>query len=138
MSSRRTRRELETVRVMIGLFCAGHHRPGGGDGDRGGCDEADRTSGDLSEAGPELCRDCSELWQYARQRVERCPLGRDKPTCLNCAVHCYQRAMQDRIREVMRYAGPRMPARHPILTLFHFLDGRRPTPQRGRAQGGRD
>ena len=26
-------------------------------------------------------------------------------------------------REVMRYAGPRMVYRHPILALFHLLDG---------------
>jgi hypothetical protein len=28
----------------------------------------------------------------------------------------------------MRYAGPRMMFRHPILTLYHFLDGRREEP----------
>jgi len=24
----------------------------------------------------------------------------------------------------MRFAGPRMALRHPVLSLFHFLDGR--------------
>jgi len=30
-----------------------------------------------------------------------------------------------KIREVMRYSGPRMTFRHPILALFHVLDGLR-------------
>jgi hypothetical protein len=39
--------------------------------------------------------------------------------------------MRERIREVMRYAGPRMPLRHPILSIFHFIDGKRPAPAKG-------
>jgi hypothetical protein len=30
----------------------------------------------------------------------------------------------------MRYAGPRMTWRHPLLTLFHLLKGRKPAPPR--------
>jgi hypothetical protein len=33
--------------------------------------------------------------------------------------------MSDKIRTVMRYAGPRMLLRHPILAIGHLLDGRR-------------
>ncbi len=33
--------------------------------------------------------------------------------------------MRERIRDVMRFAGPRMPWRHPYLTLRHMLDGRK-------------
>jgi hypothetical protein len=39
--------------------------------------------------------------------------------------------MRERIREVMRYAGPRMILRHPILAIWHLLDGRRQEPLRG-------
>lgn len=98
---RRTRREMRTVRAMIGIYCRGRH--GGG---------------------RELCGECSELWDYAVRRVDRCPLRDDKPTCLNCPIHCYQPAMREKIRSVMRYAGPRMAWRHPVLSLYHFLDGR--------------
>jgi hypothetical protein len=31
--------------------------------------------------------------------------------------------MKEKIRAVMRYAGPLMIYRHPILALFHFIDG---------------
>ena len=41
--------------------------------------------------------------------------GDDKPTCANCKVHCYSEAMRERVRDVMRYAGPRMLWRHPVL-----------------------
>ena len=54
--------------------------------------------------------------------------GTGKPTCSKCPVHCYKPEMRDRIREVMRYAGPRMYKRHPILTFFHVLDGFGKTP----------
>jgi len=48
--------------------------------------------------------------------------------CNLCQVHCYSEAMRARVREVMRYAGPRMPLRHPWLALRHLLAKRRPAP----------
>lgn len=100
---RRTRREMKTVRRMIGIYCRGNH--GGG---------------------RDLCAECDELWIYAVRRVERCPLRVDKPACADCEVHCYRPDMRERIRRVMQYAGPRMAWRHPVLAFFHLLDGRRP------------
>lgn len=32
------------------------------------------------------------------------------------------------MREVMRFAGPRMLARHPWLAIMHLIDDRRPAP----------
>ncbi|MFC2093216.1 nitrous oxide-stimulated promoter family protein [Bacteroidota bacterium] len=32
--------------------------------------------------------------------------------------------MKENIRTAMRYAGPRMFYRHPILSLLHYLDNR--------------
>ena len=37
-------------------------------------------------------------------------------------------AMRARVKDVMRYAGPRMTWRHPLLALDHMLSGRRPAP----------
>jgi hypothetical protein len=39
--------------------------------------------------------------------------------------------MRDRVKEVMRFSGPRMLLRHPILAIRHLLDGRR---ERGEAK----
>jgi hypothetical protein len=35
---------------------------------------------------------------------------------------------REEVRVVMRYAGPRMISRHPILALWHLIDGRREAP----------
>jgi hypothetical protein len=104
----RLRREWRTIEAMIALACEKRH---------GGARRA-------------LCADCRELADYARARLERCPFGEAKSTCANCRVHCYRAAMRERVREVMRFAGPRMLARHPYLALLHVLvDERRPAPE---------
>lgn len=41
-----------------------------------------------------------------------------KPARL-CPVHCYKRDMRERMRQVMRYAGPRMLWVHPVAALRH-------------------
>ncbi|UCD76454.1 MAG: nitrous oxide-stimulated promoter family protein, partial [Phycisphaerales bacterium] len=81
-----------------------------------------------SGGGGGLCPDCAELAEFARFRLDKCPYGEDKPTCANCPVHCYQPHMRRRIQEVMRFSGPRMLLSHPILAIFHLLDGRRVAP----------
>jgi hypothetical protein len=93
-------REIETVRLMINLYCRGHH---------GG-----RES---------LCTECGGLFDYVKQRLEKCPLKDNKPKCSKCSVHCYKPAMREKIKGVMRYSGPRMIFRHPILTCKHYLRG---------------
>jgi hypothetical protein len=47
----------------------------------------------------------------------------EKPVCVKCPVHCYQRFRREQVKAVMRYAGPRMLWRHPILSLRHWVDG---------------
>jgi hypothetical protein len=37
------------------------------------------------------------------------------------------------VRDVMRYAGPRMLTRHPWLAIAHLIDGQRPAPPRPNA-----
>lgn len=93
--------ELKTIARMIGLYCRGHnHAPTG------------------------LCEACSELLAYAEGRIGKCPFGVGKPVCNQCTVHCYKPDMRERVREVMRYAGPRMMARHPILAIRHLVRSR--------------
>lgn len=100
-------REFKTIATMVQLYCRFHHR---------------------TERG-RLCRDCGALHDYARRRLERCVFGEDKPTCANCTVHCYKAAMRERVRAVMRWAGPRMLWRHPIMTVRHLIAERRPAPE---------
>jgi len=101
----RLTRERKTVTAMLRIYCRGHH------GDR-----------------RELCEECAQLHAYAMCRLDRCPFGADKPACAACPIHCYKADRREQIRQVMRYAGPRMLWRHPLLAIRHLLDGRRPVP----------
>ena len=103
----RLAREARTIQLMVKLYCHNHHH---------------RAAGSL-------CADCQELIDYALLRLEKCPFQENKSTCAHCAVHCYQRSMRERVRVVMRWAGPRMLLHHPILAVLHLLDGFRPAPK---------
>ena len=102
----RRAREHQTIAAMIACYCRGHHR--GGD---------------------RLCPGCQGLLDYATVRLDRCRFGEEKPTCAKCPVHCYQSRRREQVKEVMRYAGPRMLWEHPILAIRHWLDGRAEGPQ---------
>ena len=104
-ASRRLVREWQTMAAMVGCFCSAQHRPAAG-----------------------LCPECRGLLDYATARLDRCRFGREKPTCAHCPVHCYQRGRRDQMKAVMRYAGPRMLWQHPVLSLWHWLDGLRRAP----------
>lgn len=73
------------------------------------------------EHNAELCAGCSELLTYACQRLERCRFDDQKPSCKRCPVHCYKPEMRAKIREVMRFSGPRMMLYHPIAAIKHLL-----------------
>ena len=113
----RMARERKTVEAMIDLYC--HEHPGPLE-----C----------------LCPRCEALRDYARQRLQKCPFQEKKTTCAKCPVHCYKPELREQIRAVMRYAGPRMLYRHPVLALQHLADGLRPdpfhTPEGGAVQSG--
>ncbi|MFC2144375.1 nitrous oxide-stimulated promoter family protein [Acidobacteriota bacterium] len=100
----RLRRERKTVRLMVEMYCSHHH---GGDG---------------------LCSECTELADYADRKLDLCPFGPEKPTCDNCPIHCYRPEPRERMREVMRYSGPRMLKNHPYLAIRHIFDGKREAP----------
>ena len=70
-----------------------------------------------------LCQECSALADYADRKLDLCPYGPDKPTCTNCPIHCYREEPRERMREVMRFAGPRMLKKHPIMAARHLLQG---------------
>ena len=101
----RISREKKTIDAMLRLFCRDQH----------GFDGA-------------LCGKCEELRQYAHQRLDNCPFQEEKPACKHCEVHCYSTMLRDKVRAVMRYSGPRMLLRHPVLSLRHLIDERRPVP----------
>ncbi|WP_317415609.1 nitrous oxide-stimulated promoter family protein [Thermophilibacter provencensis] len=93
-------REKRMVSEMIALYCRRRH------GTRGGA----------------LCPECAELAKYARSRSDRCPFMETKTFCSNCRVHCYKPEMREKIREVMRFSGPRMIFHHPVAAVRHVME----------------
>lgn len=69
----------------------------------------------------ELCPACAALSEYARLRSDKCPFMETKTFCSNCKVHCYKPEMREKIREVMRFSGPRMIFHHPVAALHHVI-----------------
>ena len=66
-----------------------------------------------------LCPECQQLHDYALARIEKCPFMEIKTFCSACKVHCYKPEMREKIRTVMRWAGPRMLPVHPVLSIRH-------------------
>lgn len=102
----RRAREFRTIAAMLRMYCRAHH----------------------GARGRALCPDCAALHDYAHRRLARCVFGEAKPTCATCTVHCYKPAMRNQVRRVMRWAGPRMLWRHPLLAIRHLIAERRPAP----------
>ena len=95
----RINREKQTVEAMIRLFCRDKHDSKG-----------------------ELCANCLELLNYSLKRLDSCKFGSHKPACGNCTLHCYLPARRQEIVKVMRYSGPKMLLKHPVLAFGHILD----------------
>ena len=109
-ASKRLEREHRTILAMLRIYCQGEH---GGTKD--------------------LCPECRALLDYADVRLERCRFQGNKPTCAKCPMHCYLPGQRERMKTVMRHAGPQMLWRHPILALRHLLDGYRSVPTKDSA-----
>ncbi len=114
MKHLRMARELKTINVMVGLYCVGHHKKS--------------MPGQDNVRGQVLCAECYDLLEYAQKRLEKCPFQERKTACAICPVHCYKPEMREKVRAVMRYAGPRMIYRHPVLAILHIIDSRRKFP----------
>ncbi len=105
--AKRRVREARTISQMIALHCAGCH--------------ADRDRSFVSHCGEPVCAECLELDAYGVLRTQRCRKMDVKTSCEKCGNHCYKPEMRERIREAMRYSGPRMLTKHPIAAVRHLL-----------------
>ena len=96
----RLKREHQTLVWMTAIYCEAHHTQHDGG----------------------LCHACAALMRYSETRLAKCPYGQSKPTCTKCPIHCYKKQQREYVRQVMRYAGPRMARRHPWRALSHMFD----------------
>ncbi|MGM9985806.1 MAG: nitrous oxide-stimulated promoter family protein [Bacillaceae bacterium] len=101
----RMERERRTITYMIDLYCKTEHHM------------------------VERCDKCEELNKYAMFRLEKCPFQEKKPACQNCKIHCYKPDMKERVKDVMRVAGPKMLIKHPYFAMMHAVDVLRKAPE---------
>lgn len=95
--STRIDREKRMVTNMILLYCKDHHNSQG-----------------------TLCKSCNDLKEYAFKRLISCPFEKNKPACSKCTNHCYNKIEKKKIKEVMKYAGPKMLRKFPKDTILYF------------------
>ncbi|KEQ16454.1 nitrous oxide-stimulated promoter family protein [Endozoicomonas numazuensis] len=101
--------EHKTIIAMTRIYCRDHH-----------------SSREREQA---LCQECREFVEFAGLRLSKCPYGQVKPACQNCPIHCYKKDMKEKARIIMRYGGPRMLLRHPVMAIRHLLHARRANPE---------
>lgn len=95
----RIEHEKKIVTVMIQIYCKKRHKHKKG-----------------------LCPECEDLNAFAQKRLSHCKYGENKSFCSNCPTHCYAPKYKEKIKEVMRFSGPRMLFYHPIMAIKHLLE----------------
>ena len=96
----RIEREKKTIKLMIDIYCK-------------------KKNGNKNR---ELCNECQELLEYANKRLSFCKFGENKSTCSRCPIHCYKKDMKIKVKEVMRFSGPRLIIYNPIELIRHALN----------------
>ena len=95
----RIEREKKTVKIMIEIYCRKKHKHKDG-----------------------LCDECTELLDYAHKRLRFCKFGENKSTCGKCPIHCYKKDMKAKIKDVMKFSGPRLIIYNPLELIRHALN----------------
>lgn len=113
-------RQKIVVKQMIVLYCSKNHLPRLSkiQGDHHDCRMSMKVD---NGAKLDLCEDCGELLEYSHKRLDNCRYGDRKSSCQRCPTHCYSPKMRTRIRDVMRWAGPRMLIYAPKSSIEHLL-----------------
>ena len=93
----RIEQEKRIVRKMIELYCRHHlHQD-------------------------QMPEEYQHLADFACRRLDHCTYGEQKSACKDCPTHCYAPKEREAIREVMRWAGPRMIWYAPKDAFIHFF-----------------
>lgn len=100
MAKGRVEREKRVIKLMIELYCHKKHQH--------------KSHG--------LCEECQELLTYAHKRLSFCKFGDEKTTCQKCPIHCYKKDMKQKVKDVMRFSGPRVLIYSPIEFFRHMFD----------------
>ena len=94
----RIEREKKIIGVMVDIYCKKKHKHKDG-----------------------LCEECQELLDYSRQRLDKCKFGEEKTYCQKCPIHCYKKSMKEKVKDVMKFSGPRLLIYRPVDFFKHFI-----------------
>jgi len=97
MPKGRIEKEKRLIEVMIKLYCRKNHR-------------ADS-----------MCEDCEDLLDYSLKRLKFCKFQDEKTSCKKCPIHCYKKDMRAKVKDVMRFSGPRLLLYHLIEVIKHMF-----------------
>ena len=89
--------EKKTVKAMIRIYCSAHHKTEN-----------------------RLCFECQNVYEYAEFRINKCNFKFQNLVCSECRVHCFNPEMREKIKQIMRYAGPGMIWKHPFLAVRYL------------------
>lgn len=95
----RIEREKRVIKLMIEIYCHKQHRH--------------KSQG--------LCEECQALLEYAHKRLSFCKFGDEKTTCKKCPIHCYKKDMKQKVKNVMKFSGPRVLIYAPIEFFRHIF-----------------
>lgn len=108
-------KEIKIISLMVRIYCRGNKHT---------CYKNGLFSV-FGEAETILCEECTKLLEYAIDRTKKCPFMETKTFCSNCKVHCYNKPEREKIKRVMRYAGPRLILYHPVLIIKHLFKSKK-------------
>ena len=101
--------EFKTITAMINLYCLKHHQ--------------------IHTENFQRCDQCQQFRVYVKQRLDRCPYGENKPSCKQCPIHCYKPQQKIKSQIIMRFSGPKMLTKHPVMAIRHLIHDRRSIPE---------
>lgn len=69
----------------------------------------------------DICKECEEVYNYSKERTDKCKFIATKTFCSACPSHCYKKDMKEKIKKIMSFSSKRMFFYNPIMTLKHLI-----------------
>lgn len=96
--------DRDTLLGLFKIYCAHEH--------------ADKAEGIENDS---LCPSCRVSLDYSLERTLTCKLKGSGQLCSSCPVHCFEPDQRENIRKIMRFSGPRLIWKSPLLAIRYVL-----------------
>ena len=118
----RRKQEKSVFLAMSEVYCKGMKHDGITDvTEELGFDEELQTYVKWSGWKVRLCPECLDLVKESAKHTNRCRHLAYKTFCHHCPTPCYAQSAREKIRPIMRYSGPRIMTRHPVLGVQYMV-----------------